>query len=283
MSTWNYGVSWSKLKAAMDCPRQLQYAVDKEAPTSVGPNYHMELGKLVQYVFELYFNQGFNLTEPGRRVEVPMKIAQKVLDAPSTQALPITYPHNLDYDNLRADVLHQVEKGFPTFEEAGILDKRVRAEVKWNGTFRNIRTFALIDFLVRSPDPKDKRIGIFDGKGHSQENADEGQVHYYGLTVGLTNQQMYGGLLYWRHGYREVDLSPKALQTFVKERLEPVLPIFSELKKGVTSLPATPSPSVCGRCNWKNTCKDSAYRRESTFDPQAPREVEFGVLPEKAQ
>ncbi len=80
MTVWRHNISWSKVKAALDCPYRLQLIIDKVPATDVGVNYYQELGKIVQYAFEMFFNQKINLKGPEARTEAVIgRVADKVI------------------------------------------------------------------------------------------------------------------------------------------------------------------------------------------------------------
>lgn len=260
MTIWSYSISWSKLRLALDCPRQLQHTIDKKKHGYGSQSYWALMGTLVQKVYELYFNQQVNLREKGRDDATIAKVADRVIDAVMKTNPEVSYRPDQTEEGLINEAKAQVISGIQFLKDAGILTKRVRSEVKLNGTFRGFRMFAMVDFLV-----EDERNGdeIYDGKGYAQENADPRQVVYYALNRASSGRKLAkAGLIYWKHGFREVDVSPKALREFIDGDIASVRPLLEELKKGVTGLlPTKPSPTTCGHCNWRDTCEDSLKKK----------------------
>jgi len=264
VSVWKYPISWSKMKMALSCPRQLQYAVDKTPPTDIGPNYYMQLGTWVQHTFELYFNQRINLTKKGRTIDVVERVIRKVLESEKFSRADIQYPHGKTEDDLKKQIRKQVVQGWAYMDAAGILRKRIRSEVKWRAVFRGIKLFCLIDFLTEERG----RTFLWDGKGHAKEDADPRQLVLYALALGASGKKIGGGgLIYWNHGIRPVDMSPRAIRNFIDEDFARVQPIFNLLRQGTNqTLEARPTPTKCNRCAWKSRCPASPYYRPQRDD-----------------
>jgi hypothetical protein len=262
VTAWIHSVSWSKFKLALDCPRQLQHTIDRK-PHGRGPSgFYQEAGSLTQLVFELYFNQQVNLKPGGRTEATQKRVIERVLNAPSTLQRPVSLPHNLTREDLNNRVRDQATRGFELMGKIKMLDLPVRCEVKWNAVFRGFRIFNMLDFL------REGRSGhwILDGKGHTNPDADERQILYQALGVAASGHNIAGaGLLYWYHGFKPVDTSPKALKEVADTTLEEARPTFELLKKGTHQpLEARPSPKRCGQCNWRETCEASVAKRPPT-------------------
>lgn len=271
MTVWRYGISWSKFKMASECPHQLLQAVKKTPYGEARPNYYMNLGTVVQKVFELYFNQGINLKEGGRTQEVLFKCAQKVVNSKWVAELGITYPPGKDEESLRSEVVAHVMGGFLQFQELGLLDKRLRAEVDWGSTFRNLRLFGRMDFVYDTPEG----VYIYDGKGHKEKTADERQLIFYSLVANASGKKVLGaGFLYWQLGFVSVDVSLPKIQAFIESDFNEASEYFHMLKTGVEFLPAKPESNRCWLCNWCRVCEFSA-RKMLPVDTQVPESVEF--------
>ena len=263
MTVWRYSISWSKFKLALDCPLALQKTIDKMAPDHEKPNYYMVKGNLVQKVFEEYFNQGINLSAKGREPRIIEKVTDRVLESRFFVSEDVTYPAEINEDDLIASVQHEVKNGLEIFRSRRLLDKRIKSEVKWNAVFRGFRMFAMMDFLHSS-----NGYAVYDGKGHKEMNADPDQLRYYALALIASGRKVReAGLIYWNHGYDPVDVSPAALRTFIDEKVNKAKPIFDQLKAGVETLPATPSDKACNWCSWKYSCEFSAKRRPEVPNP----------------
>lgn len=256
MTVWQYGVSWSKLKLALECPQQLIYTIDKVPYGEAKPNYYMSLGIVVQKVFELYFNQGINLKVGGISQEVIFKCAMRVLDSKWMKDLGVTYVPGKDEEALRAEVVAHVMGGYLQFEKIKLLNKKVRSEVDWGATFRNLRLFGKMDFVY---DSNPTSVYIFDGKGHKEKNADPRQLLFYALVAHASGKEVRGGgFLYWQHDFEKVDLSFPRIQEFIEGDFSKGSQYFHLLKTGVEVLPAQPESSKCWMCNWNRVCKSSA-------------------------
>jgi len=271
MTTWNYPISWSKLKAALECELQLQYLVEKRVPSDTGPNYYRNLGSLVQFTFEQYFNQGINRTEKGRRPETMVKVTEKILASKYFGALETTYPNSKNEETLKQECREQTRKGHEEMGRTGLLDKPVKSEVKWRAVFRGLRIFALMDFTYEGKEG----TYVYDGKGHAKENADPRQLVYYALAIAASGKKVAGGgFYYWQHGYREVDLSPKAIKEFIDGDLSSARKVFERLRTGTDEFIANPSPQNCNWCGWKSSCPSSLYKRRE-IDQTQPELTEF--------
>lgn len=267
MATWRHNISWSKMKDALECPYRLQLVVSKAPHPGWGANYWMELGKAVQKIFELYFNQRINLKGPDFRTQnVLEKVTDKVMASPYYQEVlkNLTFPND-QYDEKRfnAEVREQVVKGRDSLDAAKFLHLPLNSEKKWVGRFRDIGLFAMTDFTHEADGPVD----VIDGKGHQQMNADPRQVVHYALCIASTGRKLgRGALLYWRYGDQgvvDVDISPAALRRYQDEALTEAAPTIRALKQGTTEdLPAKPSNSNCYRCNYKANCKYSFFKKE---------------------
>lgn len=264
MTVWRYSISWSKLDLALRCPLALQKTIDKAPGARYQPTFWMDSGTLVQKTFEVFFNQRINLKPGGDRPEVIQRATNKVLTSQFRKELGTTFPEGKSDTDLDIMVREHTAKGLEHLREIGLLIRDVRSEVKWNSIFRGMRTFAMIDFLTEGPDG----IEIYDGKGHQKEDANPDQLRYYALTIASSGRKMAkGGLIYWQHGYREVDLSPPAIKLFADTTIQKVQPLFRQLADGVEKLEATPSEKACGRCLWSQTCLSSAVRRPDVTNP----------------
>lgn len=269
MTTWSHSVSWSKFKLALDCPLSLQHTIDRKPHGRPDNNYHQARGSLVQYAFQMYFNQGVNLRPGGQEPKTWERVADKVLASNFLNTLNVTYPHDKTEFDLKADAKEEILLGFKVMEKMGLTKLACRSEVKLNGHFRGFRMFAMVDFL------REGKSGdwLFDGKGYSKPNADARQVVYYALNRASSGRTIAGaGLIYWRHGLVPVDVSPKALREFADGPLAEVRPIFEQLRKGAKELPPKPSDSTCWSCRWKYVCEHSAVKRKP-MDTTLPEEV----------
>lgn len=259
MSHWKYAVSWSKFVLALECPRKLQHTVDKKpSPGDRDTTFYMDLGTMVQFIFEQYYNQQINMKAGGREEKVIQAVTDKILASTYLEKLQTTYPHNLDEDELRKRIRAHTLKGFRIMNKMGMTKYKFRSEVKWSSVFRGFRMFCMIDFL------REGRSGVylFDGKGHGQMNADPRQVLYYALAVAASGHKIAGGgLIYWQHKYQPVDLSPAAIKHFIDTDFKQGRPYFEALQKGTQEVfETTPSKKICGRCRWKHVCEDSAVK-----------------------
>lgn len=72
-----------------------------------------------------------------------------------------------------------------------------------------------------------------------------------------------GGFVYWKHGYRRVDVSVEAQGAFLDGDFARALPIFERLRgPGLDEIPANPvAKKVCKFCSWNQSCRHSMVRR----------------------
>lgn len=275
MTVWNRPVSWSKFKLALDCPRSLQYAVDKKPHGFADNTYYSALGTIVQFIFEQYFNQRVNLRQGGRNPKVIERVTDKILASNYIESLKVVYPYGKDRADLCAAVREQVTKGFLFMDKMGLTKYSVKSEVNWSSVFRGFRMFAKIDFLRHGSSGS----YVFDGKGHKEMNADPRQVLYYCLSVAASGHKIAGGgIIYWRHGYKNLDVTPAALKRFIDGEFAEVRPLFEELKTGIQGpMEARPSKENCKFCKWRQVCPDSAVRRPPMKE-DAPENVGFSEI-----
>lgn len=268
---WDKPISWSKLKLLLTCPRSLQYELEKR-PGTHGPTYWMDLGKWVQYIFQLYFNQKVNLDPRGRTRAVFDKVVSRVVGDRKFAEKTTTYPAGKTDKDFETDVRNDAVQGFELFQKTGLLEKPLRAEQKWWGAFRGIRIFAMVDFDLLTPDGWE----IYDGKGYTRMNADPRQLKHYALTLVASGQKVSkSGLLYWKHGLDPVDVSPPALKQFIDTDFAQALPTLQALKRGISEdLPATPG-THCGRCFHRAICPVSEYYKPP-LDDLGEKQVTFG-------
>jgi hypothetical protein len=272
MTLWTYAVSWSKMKLALECPRQLQLTIDKVPHGRPEQTYYTHRGHLVQKVFELYFNPQINLKKGGQRPEVIAAAADRVIP-PYLKENQIDYPVDKTEADLTKEAKQQITNGFDIMAGIGLLNRRVRSEVKLNGVFRGFRMFAMVDFLAETPEGD----LLYDGKGHQEKNADPRQVLYYALNRASAGRKVpHAGLIYWQHDFEPVDTSPTALRHFIDTDLAAARPTFELLKHGTNlTLETQPSPKTCRYCNWNKLCEDSYYKPRPA-DPNQKEEVGFG-------
>jgi len=270
MTTWNKPISWSKFKLAIDCPKQLKYTIDREPVAETRQNYYMELGTITQFVFEQIFNQGINQKPGGDKLSTYQKCTEIVFKSKWYAARQITYPLGKSEDTLKEDVRAAVVRGWEIFTKLKLVNKPIRSEVKWTSTFRNMRLFALIDFVYEGSNS----IYLFDGKGHAEKNADPRQLFFYALAVQSSNKTVGGGgFIYWKHDYEKLDLSPASIKEFVDGEFVEGRKVMEQLVRGVESLPAKPG-KACKFCNWKFVCPDSTELKPPA-DHTLPDQVGF--------
>lgn len=275
MVVWKHGISWDKMKKAIDCPLQMQNAMLKKPATIVGQNYYRELGNFVQFVFENYFNQGINLKPGGANVKVLRRVAEKIYLSAWWTEKTIEYPHHLKEEDFKKSVDGQLEKALEALEAANMMGLPLQSEKIWSAMWGGIRTFAKLDFQYVNGN----KVRFWDGKGYAKMNADPRQLLWYGVSLMASNLCLEeAGFLYWKHGeYKEVDVSPAALKEFVDEHVRPVLPMLVKLRTGMDEFKATPSKEACFWCNWRNTCPFSAVKQVEA-DLTGPPEVGFGEI-----
>ena len=262
------------MRLAMTCPAALEHTIIKTPPSDVDPNYYAQLGKITQRVFELYFNQRINQSPKGRQEDTFQRVITKVLDSQETQTRNITYwPGSQTFDTLLKDVRADASQGFRILEKMGLLDKPVRSEQKWNSHFRGIGLFALTDFDYHGK----SGVWLFDGKGNKNLTADPGQLLHYALTIASSGRKVAGGgFIYWKHGFRKVDLSLEAVKNWADTKFAAAQPVLKQLKTGASGLPTNPSRENCKFCQWRSACPDSPYHKPGLTFKGEPKEVGFG-------
>jgi hypothetical protein len=239
----------------------LQHEIDKRPYDIQMPTYIFDVGKYVQRIFEIYFKNEINLRPAGQSVAVLLKLADRVLTAP-TEDLHTTYWPGQSREKLEAVVRECVEKGFTTLQELKLLDRKTECEVPETVMFpgRRLGLYAQLDFKWVYKD----HVRIMDGKSSKdlEKNAtDERQLLFYALVMRLKGFQVAdSGFLYYRHTFKPVDTSSAAIRTFLDGDFDRGYKIFEQLYSGVMELEATPSKEVCGDCRFRLTCSASVLR-----------------------
>jgi len=271
MVTWSRVWSWSKVKAAGECPLQMQFAIQK-VPRVDLHNYWAELGLATQKIFELYFNQGLNMNPKLRNAKTLRVITERVLGTSKFRDLSISHPGEKDKEDLKKEIREDVQSGLKHLEEADLLRYPTEAEFWANGSLRGLRIGGMLDFIVKKPN----ELVLLDGKGSIEENADPRQVQYYALVLmGQGRRPKSAGLLYWKHGYRPVDVTNKGLRDYIDEHLSIVMPLLKQVEKGAPEpLEAKPSKKTCRYCSYRFSCPESMYRDEGVYVETG--EINFG-------
>lgn len=259
MIIFRKSVSWSKFKLAITCPLALQRTLKKEFAVISWPNEAQVKGKIIQKVWELYFNNKMNLHPRGKDISVLVKILYRVMASQWLVNENLIMKTGSTEVSVREELLRVLTLSYGIVKKMNLLEHEVQSEVKLMSVFMGFRMFGMLDFLVRVKGG----VMLFDGKGHSEENADERQLLYYALALHAAQEKIIGGgFIYWQHQYRPMDLSPYRLKKFVDEEFAQGRKIFERLKIGVEELEAYPSSENCFFCNWKRTCDKSVYRKQ---------------------
>ena len=182
MTVFRKSVSWSRFQLALTCPLKLQNTLDKVWAPSSGWNKYAAMGKLVQKVFELYFNNDLNLNPKGRDPAVLIRILDKVLASKWAA-------DELIDETFREDAIPQLVCGYEQFQSQKLLGYRIRSEVAVKGAHEGFRMSGQLDFLIEAQ----HGCLLYDGKGHAEKNADAKQLLYYGLILHSTGRKLVGG------------------------------------------------------------------------------------------
>lgn len=253
MTIWNYGISWSKFKMALECEEQLRYAVEKAAPTrpSAG-GFYQELGKCVQRVFELYFNQRVNQRPNGQKPESIDKIIRYLLGTRSFLEPGVNFTPELSRERFRDEIYEMAWNGFQFLQEADLLRTNFQCEKGWPAVFRNHKMYGMLDFYAEESDG----VILLDGKATKEMNADPRQILYYALMIAATGKKIKrAGFLYYRFGLDPIDCSPPALRKFIDEDFARGRKIFDQLRGGTNEFIPHPEKLTCKWCNWNGRCK----------------------------
>ena len=125
-----------RIKAALDCPYKLQMGIDKRPVSDPGTNYHLELGKLVQKVWELYFNQGLNKIPKMRSEKAIEAVIRRIKGSKMYRDIEVTQPFGVDRD-FEKEFEEVTLQSLLSLNEAGLMDKKVLSEQKWISRFRD--------------------------------------------------------------------------------------------------------------------------------------------------
>ena len=173
MTVWRHSISWSKFKLAISCQRQLQYTIDKKPHKYAENTYHAAAGKLVQRVFELYFNQKVNLRPGGRDTAILLRILDRILATDYLAKMQVVYPNGKSESDLIEMARSQITNGIAIMNRIKLTEKTLRSEVKWqSGNFFGEALYGLEFF-------KDSEVDLF-LVGHHHE--DKGMLEGYGKT-----------------------------------------------------------------------------------------------------
>lgn len=279
------GLSWTMFRIMVSCPKQAEYAVrDRLGDPSAAreqntPTFHADAGTIVQKLYELYFNQGVNLRDGGTTDEVVARCATKVMASPWAEKIleKTTYPEGKTHKDLLQLIATGVAKGRKALFAAGLLDKEMKSEVNWSGTFEGFSVFSRVDFVVETP----RGAFIYDGKINGQANADPRQLWYAALARRESGRPVLGaGFLYWKLGkFVSVPVDDATLEKFIKgdfaEGRKRWLPVMGP---GVESLDPTPSFSTCRFCAWNGKCPSAQMARARTPDYNLPDEIDWGDI-----
>lgn len=266
-------LSWSKMKLFLACPKQLELTIVRRPVSRKFPNMYMELGNVVQMVFEVYFNQGVNRKAKGTDPRVLDRVCDVVFRSKRFLDRNIWLMKDWTMQRFQQRVREYVQTGRGGLEKAGVLDRPVKSEVLVSATLLGLNVRGKVDFIAED----DQEIVILDGKASREQDANPDQVLLYGAMIDKNQpgkKWVRGGLVYWQHGYVPVDMTPPALLGFLNGDLARTAEVFHKLKTGVDELVATPGKQVCGQCQWKTNCSDSLYYKMSDVDSVA-EEVSF--------
>ena len=252
MYRWSRPVSWSRIKAAMECPKKLEFMIDR-VPQREMPNYYQNMGHVVQKVFELYFNKEYNLHPKGLRVEVVKRIAQKVLASDWFKDLNTSFKTS-NFLEMQSSVMQQVSNGYFYINDLGLGKEIVRSEVDVYRVVRGLELVGRLDFVHEIDH---ENVAVYDGKGNKHRDADPNQIKFYALLLAGSRHVNRGAFIYWRNGIEYINVTPDALHEFLNTVLPDVLHLFRQLKHGVMSLDALPEPIKCVRCPWNNKCPEA--------------------------
>jgi len=252
MITFNKAVSWSRFKQVLNCGHALERSLLKLDPEIYIRERSGIVGTLVQRVFALYFNNGLNLTVKGRDPKVLVNVlTKKVIDSAWAKEEQVV-------SSMVEEAIPQLEEGYRQFVSEKIIHLKIESEVAVYGTLRNHRISGMVDFLV------DLGEGylLYDGKGSSKTQEDERQVLYYALALHAVNKRVVGGgFLYWKHGFRTIDLSSEGIHRFINGDFEKGRTVFQALKTGLPGLPPVTSFKNCMFCRSKKLCPYSYFRK----------------------
>lgn len=185
MTVWpaRYAISWDKFEAATLCQLMLKFKIEKQPLPFATSNYYMHKGWLVQWITEMYVNQGVHLREGGLTNEKFQLAINKLCQSQKfleklNETRMIAGKTASDFI---AEVQEQAMRALILMREVDLLGRpALRSEVTWISSFRGLQLFAKMDFTDET-DPH--AVGIFDGKGHARKNAEEGQIRLYSMCV----------------------------------------------------------------------------------------------------
>lgn len=261
---WTHPISWSNYRTLVSCPYRFELYLRKVPFIKQSPTYFAVLGTIVQRVFELFFLQSCHTRHKSEHWNNARAIMKDLLKSQWFKKLKLTYPNNKDLKIFVTEAGGIVKKSLEVWNDTHDLSTlRIQSEVDLRVNYRNLRMRGIVDFIIRTEDSK---LLMYDGKVNMRTNADPEQLLFYAFLMlmgGEAPQQI--AFFYWRHGIKVIeDFDSGTIDTFRESRIDPLLPLFTELTTtGVQNLPAIPSSNNCKYCDYNAKCPFSFYKAQT--------------------
>ena len=252
-------MSYNTYNLLKTCPKRIELIIKKVPEYAFFPTYHLQLGALVQKVFEIYINQHlYKSLDNHYKILRPIIIEQ--LRSNWFTSRKLTYPKDKDFKTFINDVYECVKVGLVTWQDTQVFKwaKDISSEVEILSELDGIVLKSRVDFLIR-----DHQDGyhVYDGKCNQHFTADPEQLLFYGAILYLNSLDVRElGFLYWRYGWNPQVLNVKKIEEFIDNKLFPMRESFRRVTGEFQELPAYASKDNCRWCAFKIACPESAYK-----------------------
>lgn len=273
MITYYKPVSWSRIKEALECPKKLQFFIDK-TPPRYDDTYYMAAGMVVQRAFELYYSKGIYKIKSRQSAETLLEIAKRLVEAKWAE---VELKANLTFKQDRTPVSYwkRIETGiiggWKVLAEENLVGTPLLVETMWRGKHEKLNIFAKIDFL-EGPQTEDKVVRLYDGK-LSTHKQDLNQLLFYTLVLKSCGYRVKElAFIYYLTGKLDriasTEMGVNALldNFLITPEWQRASKIFNALKMGVKELPATPERRLCQICQYRYTCQSWQIPETRQFD-----------------
>lgn len=271
MITYYKPISWSRIKETLQCPKKLQFFIDK-TPARFDDTYYMAAGMVVQRAFELYYSRGIYKVPSRQNVETLVEIAKRLVDskwAETELRSAVTFKGGRTPESYWVRISSGITGGYRVLEREGLATLPLQVETMWRGTHDKLKIFAKIDFLVSE---EGGAVKVYDGK-LSDHKQDLNQLYFYALTLRSLNYRVQEiAFIYYlsseidRIATTEDEVNALLDKFLVSPEFQRASKIFTALKLGVKELPATPETYLCRTCQYNWTCSAWKQNLEKKYD-----------------
>lgn len=270
-------MDYSKLSLYRKCPQSFKWTyLDSRIPKTPPNYYYAFQGKVIQKLFELWYNEEWYRKGKECR-EYTYNRAAGIFE----DVLKETYINWQDKivkknkKELYEEFLNLIPKAIDTIKANKLMGKVAKSEYKIKANLDNYTVLtSRLDFIIWN----DTGVQILDGKATSNKAEylkDPTQLYFYALIY----QLKYGkypekiGYWFWRTG--EIiycDFDDEKIDTLKKEIQETLYKIYKE------QFQANPSYKNCMFCNYKDECLDRSKSIAVEQDKKIEKVTEQDLL-----